>query len=293
MFGRTPTEALRERVSSMAPNISEIESSMFGWSIEELTAFFCCVRASESVSIPETRDALVRGSLNELFWAYSSKSTAQAKQSADKLKETIYDYLPGRIKTNVPKPTPAKELHEYGSALSYEYLVREVCKKLDIQGASVEPTPMLEVYLVEDLFVKAAAQMNAQQRHAFLTIQVQLDDFATVFPQTRVSGPATTLAALAVAQGSGFGVYVGATTALGLLSHAVGVTLPFAIYTGMTSTIAFLIGPFGFLGAGAWLGFRILGPEWPRILRGVLHLIAMRAKYAHAPKPLSLASTGV
>ncbi len=145
---------------------------------------------------------MVRGSLNELFWAYSSKSTAQAKQSADKLKETIYDYLPGRIKTNVPKPTPAKELHQYGSALSYEYLVREVCNKLDILGANVEPIPVLEVYLVEDLFVKAAAQMNAQQRHAFLTTQVQLDDFATVFPQTRVSGPATTLAALALAQGS-------------------------------------------------------------------------------------------
>jgi uncharacterized protein YaaW (UPF0174 family) len=135
--------------------------------------------------------------------------------------------------------------------------------------------------------------MNAQQRHAFLTSPIQLDDFSTVFPQTRVSGPTTTLAALAIAQGSGFGVYLGATTALGFLSHAVGVTLPFAIYTGMTSTIAFLIGPFGFLGAGAWLGFQILGPEWPRILRGVLHLIAMRAKYAHADSPLALASTGV
>lgn len=49
----------------------------------------------------------------------------------------------------------------------------------------------------------------------------------------------------------------------------------------MTSTIAFLIGPVGFLGAGAWLGFQILGPEWPRILRGVLYLIAMKAKYAY------------
>ena len=98
---------------------------------------------------------------------------------------------------------------------------------------------------------------------------------------------------LAVAQGSGFGVYLGATTALGFLSHAVGVTLPFAIYTGMTSTIAFLIGPFGFLGAGAWLGFQILGPEWPRILRGVLHLIAMKAKYADKDESLTLKATTV
>jgi uncharacterized protein YaaW (UPF0174 family) len=277
----------------MAHEISEIEASMSDCSIEELRAFFCCVRSSETVPVPDTREDLVRGSLTELFWAYNSKTSAQAKQSADKLKEKIYDLIPRRMQTNISRPQPAKELHEYGSALSYEYLVREVCNKLNIRGASVEPIPMLEVYLIEDLFVKAATQMNAQQRHAFLTTQVQLDDFASVFPQTRVSGPATTLAALAVAQGSGFGIYLGATTALGLLSHAVGVTLPFAIYAGMTSTIAFLIGPFGFLGAGTWLGFQILGPEWPRIVRGVLHLIAMKAKYANKDEPLTLKVTTV
>jgi hypothetical protein len=278
----------------MAPAISEIESSMSDWSIEELRAFFCCVRASESTPIPDTREDLVRSSLTELFWAYSSKTTAQAKQSADKLKEKLYRYVPGRIKTNISRPQPAKELHEYGSALSYEYLLREACKTMKIDGSNIEPILTLEVYLIEDLFVKATAQMTAQQRHSFLTTQIQLDDFATVFPETRVSGPATTLAALAIAQGSGFGVYLGATTALGFLSHAVGVTLPFAIYTGMTSTIAFLVGPFGFLGAGAWLGFQILGPEWPRILRGVLHLIAMKAKYAYKKnEPLMLNATAV
>jgi len=277
----------------MVPKISESESSMSDWSIEELRAFFCCVRSSEAVPVPDTREGLVRNSLTELFWAYSSRTTAHAKQSADKLKGKIYDLVPERMKTNISRPQPVKELHEYGSALSYEFLVREVCNKLDIHDANVEPIGALEVYLIEDLFVRAAAQMNAHQRHAFLTSQICLDDFAAIFPQTGVAGPATTLAALAVAQGSGFGVYLGATTALGFVSHAVGVTLPFAIYAGMTSTIAFVIGPFGFLGAGAWLGSRILGPEWPRILRGVLHLIAMKAKYAYKDKPLALRNMGV
>jgi hypothetical protein len=277
----------------MAPTISEIESSMSAWSIEELRAFFCCVRSSEGVPVPDSREDLVRASLTELFWAYSSSTTAHAKQSADKLKERVYDFLPGRLKANIPRPRPVKELHEYGSALGYEYLVREVGNKLKINGANIEPIRALEVYLIEDLFVQAAARMNAQQRHAFLTGQIRLDDFASVFPQTQVSGPATTLAALAIAQGSGFGVYLGATTALGFLSHAVGITLPFAIYTGMTSTIAFVIGPFGFLGAGTWLGSRILGPEWPRILRGMLHLIAMKAKYEYSDKSLMLKAAAV
>lgn len=53
-----------------------------------------------------------------------------------------------------------KELHEYASALSYEYLVRESCNELDIHDANVEPIRELEVYLIEDLFVRAAGQMN-------------------------------------------------------------------------------------------------------------------------------------
>ena len=130
----------------MAPKISEIESSMSDWSIEELRAFFCCVRSSEAVPVPDTREDLVRDSLAELFWAYSSRITAHAKQSADKLKEKIYDLVPERMKTNIPRPQPVKDLHEYGSALSYEFLVREVCNKLDIQDANVEPPRLSHVF---------------------------------------------------------------------------------------------------------------------------------------------------
>ena len=123
----------------MVSEISEIESFMSDWSLEELRAFFCRVRSSENVPIPDTREDLARGSLTELFWAYNSKTTAQAKQSADKLKEKLYGFVPERLKTNIPRPQPVKELREYGSGLSYDYLVREVCKKLKINGANVEP----------------------------------------------------------------------------------------------------------------------------------------------------------
>ncbi len=46
----------------MAPTISEIELSMSNWSIEELRVFFCCVRASEIVPVPDnTKDLVVVG----------------------------------------------------------------------------------------------------------------------------------------------------------------------------------------------------------------------------------------
>jgi hypothetical protein len=78
---------------------------------------------------------------------------------------------------------------------------------------------------------------------------------------------------------------MGATTALGFASHAVGVTLPVAVYTGMTSTIAFLIGPLEFLATAGWLANVLTSPERARITRG-LHIIAIRARYEYANRPL-------
>jgi hypothetical protein len=71
----------------MGPRISEIELSMSDWSLDELRAFFCCVRATETVAVPDAREDLVACSNTELFWAYNSRTAAQAKQSADKLKD--------------------------------------------------------------------------------------------------------------------------------------------------------------------------------------------------------------
>lgn len=179
----------------------------------------------------------------------------------------------------MPRPSPIRAVHEYSTSLSYEFLLREASKKLDIDDAQSQPTNLLEVYFFETIIARTLVAMSAQQRHEFLTRRVHLDIMAASFPQSNWGPPVTTLAALSAAQASGFGIYMGATTALGLASHAVGVTLPFAVYTGMTSTIAFLIGPVGFLATAGWLAHVFTSPEWARITRGLLHAIAMRAKY--------------
>lgn len=58
------------------------------------------------------------------------------------------------------------------------------------------------------------------------------------------------VAAIGAAQLSGFGVYVLASSTLGAITSMLGFTLPFAIYTGMSSLISFVIGPIGFLVMG-------------------------------------------
>ena len=271
--------------------IDGLRHLMTMWTDAELEAFFYCVRPDDSVSPPTDREGLVSQSVEHLFWAYNSKAKAQAIYQAAKAKWTAYERMPQAMKVRWPAPSPVKHMHEYGSPLSYERLLRECCQKLKIEKSEAESHSRLEIYLYEKVMILAVAAMTAEQRHAFLTREVMLEDVAISFPRAGLKGSATTLAALGAAQASGFGVYLGATTALGFLSHAVGATLPFAVYAGMSSTIAFLIGPVGFLAAGAWLGWSLTGPDWTRITRGLLHIVAMRAKYEYTSRTLTLSSS--
>lgn len=262
------------------PTLPDLETEMLSWNADELSAFFCCVRSSPRVLAPAERDELIVSSVAELFWAYNSRTIAEGKRKLDEGKSVAYDILPDALKNRIAKPGRPGELHEYAKSLTCEFLLREACSELRIENAHCESSHLLEIYFFETIIARMVVAMKARERHEFLTRQVQLDAMASAFPGARVGGPLATLAALSAAQASGFGVYLGATTALGFASHAVGVTLPFAAYAGMTSTIAFVIGPLGFLASTGWLAHVLTSPEWARMMRGLLHIIAMRAKYS-------------
>ena len=89
---------------------------------------------------------------------------------------------------------------------------------------------------------------------------------------------ASIFAALTAAQLSGFGVYLLATTTLGSLSGVIGVTLPFALYTTMTSTIATIIGPVGWLGAGLFTVWKLTGTNYKKLIPAVVYICALRAR---------------
>jgi uncharacterized protein YaaW (UPF0174 family) len=54
-----------------------------------------------------------------------------------------------------------------------------------------------------------------------------------------------TISALTIANLSGFGLYIMASTVVGGLTSILGITLPFAIYTGMSSVLSVITGPIG------------------------------------------------
>jgi uncharacterized protein YaaW (UPF0174 family) len=81
---------------------------------------------------------------------------------------------------------------------------------------------------------------------------------------------------LGVASTGGFSTYVAASTALGFVTQIVGVTLPFAAYTGLSSTIAFTLGPAGWLGAGAWALWNLTDTDWKKLTPALIYLSTLR-----------------
>ena len=56
-------------------------------------------------------------------------------------------------------------------------------------------------------------------------------------------------AALLAGRLSGFGIYLLMSTVLGVISNAAGFALPFALYTTLSSALAAILGPAGWIGA--------------------------------------------
>jgi uncharacterized protein YaaW (UPF0174 family) len=122
--------------------------------------------------------------------------------------------------------------------------------------------------------------MKPRERQTFFEQQIEVPEIAR---EARIKGtslakPVTTFGLLGLAQVSGFGVYAASTTALGFVTHAIGITLPFASYTGMTSTLAVLIGPVGWLTAGLWGVWKITEPSWKILIPALIYIISTNSR---------------
>jgi uncharacterized protein YaaW (UPF0174 family) len=95
-----------------------------------------------------------------------------------------------------------------------------------------------------------------------------------------LTGAALSGATLLTAQLSGFGVYVLASSTLGAITAGLGVTLPFGVYTTMSSAIATVIGPVGWIGLGILVIHKLTGPNHQKITCGIVMVHCIRARIA-------------
>ncbi|MBU7587572.1 MAG: hypothetical protein KAF91_32910, partial [Nostoc sp. TH1S01] len=54
--------------------------------------------------------------------------------------------------------------------------------------------------------------------------------------------------------------------------------LPFVAYTTMSSTIAVIIGPVGWIGAGLFTAWQLTSPNYKRLIPAIIYICALRAK---------------
>jgi len=204
--------------------------------------------------------------IEDLFrWAYYSKVRAGTKKTI----RTCSNWF--------RKEAEEIDLEQECPVPSYNKLLTEACKK---SKAYVEDADIndLEIYLLETMMISVLKKMKPDERHRVLC---ETFDPAKVAETAKIQdkgllGPMTALGAVAAANASGFGIYLAATTTLGFLTHAVGISLPFAAYTGLSSTIAVLIGPAGWLGAGIYGAWFLTKPKWKKIIPALIYIIGVR-----------------
>jgi len=133
-----------------------------------------------------------------------------------------------------------------------------------LEAYEIENTVVAKVF--QDMF----DQLPPDQREkVILEMQRNSDD-------PGLEGLLLTGGAMAAAKASGFGVYLMASTVLGGLTSALGITLPFAVYMGMSQMIALAIGPVGWLALFGGLAFTLNQPNWQRLTLAVIYVSMIR-----------------
>lgn len=128
--------------------------------------------------------------------------------------------------------------------LSYAEFINKIAShnniKLNFESGIIDA----EQNLFITLFKKEFDKMSDSEKEEYLK-NIQIDGL----DRNQIAS-LTALTTLGAAQASGFGVYLLASSTIGAISSVVGITLPFTLYTTMSSAISFIIGPVGFLVMG-------------------------------------------
>lgn len=210
------------------------------------------------------------GDLEEAVWqAYNGNIRPAMKQVA----KSTFQYFAAKMKN---EQFQAESGRRVWVEPDYESLLRAACKeiKLDTTDAALE---IQEIYFLQKLFVDVLSRLPAKERKEFLEKQFEMEEISDQanIPGPKLHGQVAILGALSVAQASGFGVYLLATTLLGTMTSVLGITLPFAIYTGLTSAIAVIIGPVGWAALGFSILWKLGGPNWKVLVPVLLYIITV------------------
>lgn len=158
-------------------------------------------------------------------------------------------------------------------------LVEQTGRRLKAFDESVDLSTN-ERYICQAIIARALGKMTPAQRNTFFSQKVDWGELLQHGgPLGSSSGGAWRgVQVLAFAEAAGFSLYTASSTALSIVSSGLGITLPFAAYTGLSTILSWFTGPLGWIAVIGWLGWKLTEPELKKMLPAVIYIINVRAR---------------
>jgi uncharacterized protein YaaW (UPF0174 family) len=158
---------------------------------------------------------------------------------------------------------------------SYNDILYKIKIKLKLDKKIVEINQIEKAIAIKFL-EKALSKMTEEQKTKF---EKEIIEIANKEGGLKFK-VGTVFTALTAAQVSGFGVYLLASSSLSFLTGAIGLTLPFAAYTTLSSAISIIIGPVGWIGAGLLALWKFNDTNYNKIIPTMIYISWLREKYS-------------
>lgn len=211
------------------------------------------------------------------FYGIVKSTTKEQRENLAKLTESAFGDDPDTLCNHI-RYLRAGSIGQLFWNDSWKQVVTDVADHIRIDWTSTLngrrwrdlETQEIEAAVVTKLFQNMLEQLSSEQRQK-LVMEMQRDNDDPRLESLLLGGSVMTVAKM-----SGFGVYLLASTVLGGLTNALGITLPFTIYMGMSQSIALVIGPVGWAALAGGILFTLNQPNWNRLTLAVVYVSMLR-----------------
>jgi uncharacterized protein YaaW (UPF0174 family) len=165
----------------------------------------------------------------------------------------------------------------FGCEPDYREIVEHIAQHLRVSYSKYTFISDLEIKISQKVLETVWEKMTPKQREE---IEAELRKAAQEYDKTgSLVTSGSIFATLTAAKLSGFGIYLLASTALGALTGAVGIALPFAVYMAMSVAIKTIIGPVGWIGATLFALWQSGESNKERLIPAIVYICMLRSKY--------------
>lgn len=166
-------------------------------------------------------------------------------------------------------------IKKLGNSLTYKGIVCKVAGKLKIDYLPDQTSQEIEIKINQKIFETMWNKMSDEEKNE---MKAKLEEMAKKYDKSGVMSSSALVGALIAGNLSGFGVYLLASTSLGALTGVLGVTLPFAVYTTISSAISVILGPVGWIGTGLFVIWKLTGPNYKKLIPAIVYISNLRSK---------------